>query len=62
MTEREVTAIQNRITQLEEENQQLRQQVSVLQKHLFGRKSEKTSVVFDGQINLFDEAEEEAKK
>jgi transposase len=36
--------------------------VAYLQKHLFGRKSEKTRVVFDGQIDLFDEAEREAKK
>ena len=62
MTQQEATAMKNRISQLEEENQRLQQQVSYLQKHLFGRKSEKTSVVFDGQINLFDEAEQEAKK
>jgi len=62
MTQQEASAMKNRITQLEEENQRLHQQVSYLQKHLFGRKSEKTNVVFDGQINLFDEAEQEAKK
>ena len=62
MTQQEATAMKNRITQLEEENQRLHQQVSYLQKHIFGRKSEKTSVVFDGQINLFDEAEQEVKK
>lgn len=62
MTQQEATVMKNRITQLEEENQRLQQQVSYLQKHIFGRKSEKTSVIFDGQINLFDEAEQEAKK
>lgn len=62
MTQQESSAMKNRITQLEAENQRLQQQVSYLQKHLFGRKTEKTSVIFDGQINLFDEAEQEAKK
>ena len=62
MTQQEALAMKNRITQLESENQRLQQQVSYLRKHLFGRKTEKTSVIFDGQINLFDEAEQEAKK
>lgn len=62
MTQQEALAMKNRITQLESENQRLQQQVSYLQKHLFGRKTEKTSVIFDGQINLFDEVEQEAKK
>ena len=62
MTQQEALAMKNRITQLESENQRLQQQVSYLQKHLFGRKTEKTSVIFDGQINLFNEAEQEAKK
>ena len=40
----------------------LKEQNAFLRKNLFGRKSEKANVVFDGQINLFDEAEQEAKK
>lgn len=62
MTQQEGELLKNRITVLEEENQRLHQQVDYLRKHLFGQKSEKTSVIFNGQINLFDEAEQEAKK
>jgi predicted nucleic acid-binding Zn-ribbon protein len=69
MAQQEVTAMNNRISTLEaekealsSENKKFQQQVAYLQKHLFGRKSEKTSVVFDGQIDLFDKAEQEAKK
>ena len=69
MTQQEANAMNNRISTLEAEkealsteNKKLQQQVAYLQKHLFGRKSEKTSVVFDGQIDLFDEAEQESKK
>lgn len=59
MTQQEATTMRNRLAQLEEENQRLHQQVAYLQKQVFGRKSEKTQVVFDGQMNLFDEAEQE---
>ena len=62
MTQQEANALENRITDLMVENKRLQQQIAYLQKHLFGRTSEKTSVVFDGQIDLFDEAEQEAKK
>ena len=69
MTQQEANAMNNRISTLEaekealsSENKKFQQQVAYLQKHLFGRKSEKTSVVFDGQIDLFDEAEQESKK
>jgi transposase len=62
MTQQEAASIKNRIAELEAENQRLQQQVSYLQKHLFGRKSEKTSVLFNEELSLFDEAEREAKK
>jgi transposase len=69
MTQLEANAMSNRISTLEAEkealsaeNKKLQQQVAYLQKHLFGRKSEKTNVVFSGQIDLFDEAEQELKK
>ena len=69
MTDLRETAMQNQIDSLTAKNknlsseiQRLKEQNAFLRKNLFGRKSEKTKVVFDGQINLFDEAEQEAKK
>lgn len=62
MTQQEGELLKNRITVLEEENQRLHQQVDYLRKHLFGQKSEKISVIFNAQMNLFDEAEQESKK
>ena len=69
MTDLREVAMQNQIDSLAAENknlssevQRLKEQNAFLRKNLFGRKSEKTKVVFDGQINLFDEAEQEAKK
>ena len=76
MTDLREIAMQNQIDSLAAENrdlsavnkdlssevQRLKEQNAFLRKNLFGRKSEKTKVVFDGQINLFDEAEQEAKK
>lgn len=49
-------------TELESENRYLNEKVNVLNNKIFGRKSEKTSVVFNAdQLNLFNEAETEAK-
>jgi len=54
--------LENRIAQLELENKRLHDTVAYLTRQLYGRSSEKTTVLFDGQLSLFDEAEIEAKK
>lgn len=57
----DIRALQNRITELEQENRQLHETVEYLTKKLFGRSSEKTSSLgIEGQMSLFDEAETEA--
>ena len=61
MTQLELS-MKNRITALEEENVHLKEQITYLQKYIFGRKTEKTAAVFDGQLSLFDEAEQETRK
>jgi transposase len=55
-TEHEILKLKNRIVQLEQENKTLHETVEFLTHKLFGRSSEKTSVI-SGQINLFNEAE-----
>ena len=49
-----------RISSLEEENADLKQQLALLKKALYGQKSEKTQVIMedDGQTSLFNEAED----
>ena len=54
--------LENRIAQLELENKRLHDTVAYLTRQLYGRSSEKTTALFDGQLSLFDEAEIEAKK
>lgn len=56
--EQDVLKLENRIKQLEQENKTLHETVEFLTHKLFGRSSEKTSVIA-GQINLFNEAETE---
>lgn len=57
----DIRSLQNRITELEQENRQLHETVEYLTKKLFGRSSEKTSSLgIEGQMSLFDEAETEA--
>ncbi|WP_196611179.1 IS66 family transposase [Pectinatus brassicae] len=56
------TSMKKRITTLEEENLRLKEQVAYLRKHAFGRKTEKTAVVCEDQLSLFDEAEQQIKK
>ena len=58
-TEHEVLKFKNRIAQLEQENKTLHETVEFLTHKLFGRSSEKTSVIA-GQVNLFNEAEIES--
>lgn len=56
----QVKTLENRIAELEQENKQLHDTVEYLTRKLFGRSSEKTSVLAKGQMSLFDEAEMEA--
>jgi transposase len=51
---------EKRIAELEWENGQLKAQVDLLTKKLFGRSTEKTSSLSKGQVSLFDEAEIQA--
>jgi len=59
-TAEQVKTLENRITELEQENKRLHDTVAYLTRKLFGRSSEKTSVLALGQMSLFDEAETEA--
>lgn len=56
----QVKTLENRISELEKENKLLHDTVDYLKRKLFGRSSEKTSVLLAGQMSLFDEAEIEA--
>ncbi len=47
---------------LRDENHVLQEKVDYLTKKLYGRSSEQTSVLIDGQISFFDEVENEADK
>ena len=58
-TER-IKTLENHIVKLEQENHRLHETVAYLTKKLFGRSSEKTSVLNLGELSLFDEAEVEA--
>lgn len=55
-----ITALENRISDLEQENKRLHDTVDYLTRKLFGRSSEKTSVLSLGQLSFFDEAETHA--
>ncbi len=48
-------AFEKRITELEAENKRLHETVAYLTKQLFGKHSEKTSSLSQGQVSLFDE-------
>ena len=52
--------LENRISELERENKLLHETVQHLTRKLYGRSSEKTSVLDIGQMSLFDEAETES--
>lgn len=56
----QITTLENRILELEQENKRLHESVAYLTRKLYGRSSEKTSVLSLGQMSLFDEAETEA--
>ncbi|CQR74728.1 Transposase IS66 family protein [Sporomusa ovata DSM 2662] len=55
-----IEALENHILKIEQENKHLHETVAYLTKKLFGRRSEKTSVLNLGEMSLFDEAEIEA--
>lgn len=56
----QIETLENRISELEKENKLLLEAVHNLTRKLYGRSSEKTSVLTAGQMSLFDEAETEA--
>ena len=56
----QVKTLENLISELERENKLLHDTVEYLTRKLFGRRSEKTSVLSLGQMSLFDEAETQA--
>ncbi len=51
----QLEAFEKRITELEAENKRLHDTVAYLTKQLFGKRSEKTSSLSQGQVSLFDE-------
>lgn len=55
-----ITMLTEKNSSLEEENADLKQQLALLKKALYGQKSEKTQVIMedDGQLSLFNEAED----
>jgi len=55
-----IKTLENRIAELEKENRLLLESIHHLTRKLYGRKSEKTSVLNLGQLSFFDEAEIEA--
>jgi len=59
-TAEQVTTLKNRILELEQENKRLHDSVEYLTRKLYGRSTEKTSVLSIGQVSLFDEAEVQA--
>ena len=57
-TKDQVSQLENRIAELEQENLLLQEKVDFLTRKLFGRTTEKTSSLgIEGQMSLFDEAE-----
>lgn len=60
----EITKLTERNSSLEEENSDLRQQLALLKKALYGQKSEKTQVVMENpeQLTMFNEAEENTEE
>lgn len=56
----QMATLENRISELEQENKRLHETVAYLTRKLFGKSSEKTSALSLGQESLFDEAEVEA--
>jgi transposase len=56
----QMKTLENRISELEQENKRLHKTVDYLTRKLFGSSSEKTAALSLGQLSLFDEAEIEA--
>lgn len=53
----QMSKLENRISELEQENKKLHDTVDYLTRKLYGRSSEKTSSLALGQMSIFDEAE-----
>lgn len=60
----EITKLTERNSSLEEENADLRQQLALMKKALYGQKSEKTQIVMENpeQLTMFNEAEDSSKE
>jgi len=56
----QLSTLENRITELEQENKRLHDTVDYLTRKLYGSSSEKTSAILEGQMSIFDEAETDA--
>lgn len=57
----QISALENRITELEKENLLLREKAAFLTCKLYGRSKEQTSSLeIEGQMSFFDEAENQA--
>lgn len=56
-TAEQIKTLENRISELEKENRLLLETVHHLTRKIYGRSSEKTSVLSLGQMSLFNEAE-----
>ena len=56
-TDDQFTKLENRISELEQENKRIHETVEYLTRKLFGKSSEKTSSLSMGQMSIFDEAE-----
>ena len=57
-----IEALRKELTAKDKLIENLQEQIAYLQKKLFGTSSEKRSLVVEGQLGLFDEAEVEAAK
>ena len=64
LTPEKEAAYRTRISSLEEENADLKQQLAYLKKALYGQKSEKTEVIMENaeQLSMFNEAEENTEE
>lgn len=64
LTPEKEAAYRTRISSLEEEVSDLRQQLALLKKALYGQKSEKTQVVMEDadQLTMFNEVEDTAEE
>ena len=60
-TEEQIKELEQKVERLSEENQRLKQQLHALRHTVFGSRTEKAEKICPDQLNLFNEAEVEAK-